>query len=316
MTKSVAREHFRWFKGLEVVVLGDVMLDEYVYGDADRLSPEAPVPAIREQRRTYMLGGAGNVARNIVSLGATARLVGVVGDDGDGNRVYDLAQGFSEMVTDPSRTTTKKTRIVANHQHVCRIDKETTHPISGDIQDQVIARVRYRQAHALIVSDYGKGLFGGELFYKLSEPGTPSMFIDPKGTTWRRFPYAQLIAPNKSEAEKMTGLRLLDDLDYEEAAGILFQKHRSHMVMIKRGAEGISSFESGEPPIHVRSTAQQVFDVSGAGDTVIAMTTLALLAGASLEEATTLANIAAGVVVSKIGTVAVTQEEVLDALED
>jgi rfaE bifunctional protein kinase chain/domain len=307
---------------LRVIVLGDLMLDRFLWGSVSRISPEAPVPVVRVRSETLTLGGAGNVARNLKALGGRAELIGVLGRDSGGEQ-FRAALGQAGLdsggiVEDPHRTTTMKTRVIAHHQQVVRIDREITEPLGSEVEDALCSAVEARLsgANALLVSDYDKGVVTpGVLHRILPKAVSGGIFtaIDPKPVNYEHYRPATVITPNSHEARLMVGPRQRgsDDL------GQIGEAIRAHLgceaVLVTQGEDGMTLFRSSCPPLKIAADAREVFDVTGAGDTVISAFTLASVAGASLEEAAFLANVAAGRVVGKLGTAVVSPEEIRTA---
>jgi D-beta-D-heptose 7-phosphate kinase/D-beta-D-heptose 1-phosphate adenosyltransferase len=312
------------FSETRVVVVGDIMQDIFIWGKVKRISPEAPVPVVEVQRQTAMLGGAANVVHNLRALGAQAGLAGVVGDDEAGRAVLaELDRAGVDrcgVVIEPGRPTSVKTRIIAHHQQVVRFDREEQKPIASASR-LALAKELVQElsgAQALIISDYAKGVISRELMEQiLAAAGDRPVVVDPKVKNLDCFRGATVITPNATEAGEAVGQELADAAALERAGWELLRRLEARAVMITRGEEGISLFEKGLPKSrHIPAEAREVFDVTGAGDTVIATFTLALAAGMSFFDATRTANLAAGIVVGKLGTSTVTQDELREALEN
>jgi D-glycero-beta-D-manno-heptose-7-phosphate kinase len=309
-------------RGRRVLVVGDVMLDEFLWGRVSRISPEAPVPVVEVTRQSFHLGGAGNVAANVRSLGGSAVLVGLVGRDAAGGHVQDALRAagvLPRLVTAPDRPTTVKTRIVAHSQQVVRADREESRDAAGAAAEAIRETLRAELAgcDALVVSDYQKGVVTAPLLralLPLARRQRRPVLVDPKVRHFALYRGVTLVTPNQLETEQATGIRLRDDDDLRAAGRRILSLLGCRAALVTRGEQGMSLFERGQPPFHVRATAREVFDVTGAGDTVIATLALALAAGASLAEAAVLANAAAGVVVGKVGTAQVSADEVRAAL--
>lgn len=323
--KERAGELLRKLPECKIVVLGDVMLDEFIWGDVTRISPEAPVPVVDIRRESTHLGGAANVLANLVALGSKASVVGVVGDDFAGERirssVHDRspAQAGGSLVIDKSRPTTIKTRIIAQHQMIVRADREHRTPITGETEAQIIKAVRaaLADAQALIVSDYDKGVVTPRVLKEVLPDAYRRMpvLIDPKLRNFEAYSPATLITPNHHEALRMAGLEEDTDEGLRMVARAIRQRLSCDAVLITRGDRGMMLIEGDRDPINVQTVAREVFDVTGAGDTVIAALAAALAAGASMAEAAVLANHAAGIVVGKLGTATANTEEVLDSIK-
>jgi D-beta-D-heptose 7-phosphate kinase/D-beta-D-heptose 1-phosphate adenosyltransferase len=310
-------------KALRVLVVGDVMLDEFLWGRVARISPEAPVPVVEITSQTFRLGGAANVACNVRSLGGGAAVAGVVGSDEAGRRLRDALAGSAVedalSVDGAGRPTTHKTRIIAHHQQVVRADREEADEIGAVLEDELGDAVRRaaRGAGAIILSDYQKGVVTRRLMNKVlaaaRREGVP-LLVDPKVRHFALYRGAAVVTPNQLEAEQATGVRIRDEAGLHEAGRRILKTLRCRAALITRGEHGMALFEQDRKPVEIPTAARQVFDVTGAGDTVIATLALALAAGATLAEAAMLANYAAGVVVGKIGTATVSPEEVLAAI--
>ncbi len=308
------RRIIRNFRQKRVLVLGDLMLDKYIWGNVSRISPEAPVPVVEVQRESSCLGGAGNVAQNLLSLGAIPLLVGLVGDDAEGRWIRRQVRNNRGIFVDPNRPTTVKTRIIAHHQQVVRVDWEKKSAVSPEQEEKILRFIRNQSFDGLLISDYSKGMVRASLLGKLLPfargRGIP-VFVDPKMEHFHLFSPVTLITPNHHEAEKIVHHTCRTDAEIERAGQKILSVVESVYLIIKRGEHGMTVFEKGKPPVHIPTVAREVFDVTGAGDTVIAAASLALLAGARITEAAAIANAAAGVVVGKIGTATVTPEELL-----
>jgi rfaE bifunctional protein kinase chain/domain len=307
----------RRFKTKRVLVLGDLMLDRYIWGDVSRISPEAPVPVVAVRADSPCLGGAGNVAQNLRSLGASPLLAGIVGDDAEGRWIKKNAAGSRGIFVDKSRPTTVKTRIIAHHQQVVRVDLETRSAVPARIEAKLLHFLRSERYDGLLISDYNKGIVNpslmGRVLILAAEKKIP-VFVDPKVEHFQLFSPVTLVTPNHFEAEKIVRRECRTDAQIEKAGAEILSLISCRYLIIKRGEQGMTVFEKGKPPIHIPTVAREVFDVTGAGDTVIATAALALLAGASIGEAAALANAAAGIVVAKLGTATASPEELLAAL--
>ncbi|GLQ04921.1 D-glycero-beta-D-manno-heptose-7-phosphate kinase [Sneathiella chinensis] len=312
------------FKSIHVLCLGDVMLDRFTYGSAARISPEAPIPVLGISHRQSMLGGAGNVVRNVLSLGGTATLVGVVGDDAEGREVQYLLekeQGLTPaLVSSGRRPTTVKTRYIADGQQLLRADAEATHPLAGDTGDRVVAafETALTAADVVILSDYAKGVLSDDILTRViaaaKKAGKP-IVADPKSTDFRRYAGVTLLTPNRKEMIAAANLPCGTDSEVEKAARLTLERDGIDTLLVTRSEAGMSLI-TREESHHVPAEAREVFDVSGAGDSVIACLSLAIGAGASRVSAVRLANMAGGIVVAKSGTAAVTQDELLAALHN
>ncbi len=323
-SKSRLTEIISNFKDLPIAVAGDMILDRFIWGRVERISPEAPVPVIEITNETIHLGGAANVASNLVSLGARPVPLGVVGTDEAGRALLDEFARFGidahGVVSQESRVTTVKTRIIAHHQQVCRADRETRTPVVGETLQKLleIGADVVSRCSAVILSDYLKGLLVAPLVDCLVESSRKRgtfLAADPKADDFGIYRGVSIITPNKREAERASGLTILDDQSLVRAEDRLLEKTGAGHILITRGEEGMTLIEKGRH-FHLPTLAREVFDVTGAGDTVIATLTLAVAAGATVREAADLANHAAGIVVGKVGTAAATTEELRASLEN
>jgi D-beta-D-heptose 7-phosphate kinase/D-beta-D-heptose 1-phosphate adenosyltransferase len=318
-----ATELIRGFEGRRLAVVGDLMLDRFIWGAVRRISPEAPVPVVEVERESQHLGGAGNVVANVVALGAEALPFGVVGDDVDADLLdaefRRAGVDAGGVARDRSRPTTTKTRVVAHSQQVVRADRERRHAVTGDVADAIFAAFadRLSQVDAVVVSDYDKGLLAGELLGRVLGAargrGVP-VCLDPKVRHFTSYRPVTVITPNHHEAEAATGLPATTDEELEACGRRIQDLLGGPAVLITRGEAGMSLVDAAGDVAHVPTTAREVYDVTGAGDTVIATLALALAAGATTLEAAVLANFAAGVVVGKVGTATATASELAAAI--
>ncbi len=307
-----------------VGVFGDYMLDEYVIGSVSRISPESPVPIVEHQSRYSTLGGAGNVVMNIRSLGGSPVPFGLVGNDIPGHTVKRLLQeearvSADHMMVDPTRPTTLKTRIIAQHQQLLRIDSESKAAMAADVQGRMIASVRsvMPQLGSLVVSDYDKGVVNRAVFDELLRTCVDAavpVILDPKAFDLTDVGPITVITPNEKETEKFSGYRVDSDYSAEIAGRALLEHTGARNVLITRGEHGMSLISVDGGVAHMPTQSREVYDVTGAGDTVVAVLALALAAGATVLDAARLANMAAGIAVGKMGTATVTLEEVKSAL--
>ncbi len=309
-----------------IVVYGDVMLDEFVWGDVTRISPEAPVPIVEVKRESVRLGGAANVLANLVALGTRGSLIGVVGRDRAAElfnaqlREVSAGRADATLITDESRPTTLKTRIIAHNQPVVRTDRETRTPVAAQIEEQLIAALAaaLAGAAALVVSDYDKGSVTprvlAEILPRALAAGLP-VLIDPKLRNFDAYRPATLVTPNHHEALRLTNSEDDTDAGMAQAATTLRARVGCQAVLITRGERGMMLLEGDGAPVYVATVAREVYDVTGAGDTVIATLAAALAVGATLTEAATLANHAAGIVVGKLGTATASAAELLNSFQ-
>lgn len=305
------------FPGTTVLTLGDVMLDEYVWGEVDRISPEAPVPVVAVRRRTYVPGGAANAAAGVVALGGRALLGGVVGADPAAEQVREaLREAGVEtggLLVDRSRPTTTKTRVIAHSQQVVRTDVEAREPLAEEVEARLVewAAGAMDEADAVVLSDYAKGVVSERLAQEVirhaREQGKP-VVVDPKGIDYRKYRGATLITPNALDAGRAANVHVHGYDDLLEAARRLTQACDGASLLVTRGAAGMTLFADGGP-VDIPTEARDVYDVTGAGDTVVAVIAVALGCSVPLEKAVRIANVAAGIVVGKVGTASVTLEE-------
>jgi len=312
-------------RGGKVLIVGDLVLDHYVIGSVERISPEAPVPVVHVQDERYLLGGAGNVARNVVSLGGEATVIGVCGRDADGERLNRLLRESgvaAHTVCDAQRPTIRKTRIVAQNQQMVRVDYERTHSLVDDVLDQVFDFLRKEVASCgvIIISDYGKGLVTARFMDRLMElldglERRPKVYVDPKVRNFDLYKGVDILTPNTKEAAEGAGVPLEDRLSVIRAGARIFRKLGCANLLITLGPDGMALFESPDSVLHIPTAARKVYDVTGAGDTVIAALGLATAAGLDLVSACVVANVAAGIVVGEVGTASATLEQVVANLE-
>ncbi len=312
-------------RGRRIAVLGDVMLDEFVWGDVTRISPEAPVPVVDIRRESVHLGGAANVLSNLTALGAEACVIGVVGKDAAGDRLRSSLREASPLqsdellIVDESRPSTVKTRIIAHSQLVVRADRELRTPINGKTEERIISALKetIAEADALVVSDYDKGVVTPRVLSEILPAAYKRIpvLIDPKMRNLASYRPATLVTPNHHEALRMTNIEEDSDNGLYRAAELLRQKLNCDAVLITRGDRGMMLLEGNGEPVYVATTAREVYDVTGAGDTVIATLAAALASGSSMLEAANLANHAAGIVVGKVGTATASAEELIESFE-
>jgi D-beta-D-heptose 7-phosphate kinase/D-beta-D-heptose 1-phosphate adenosyltransferase len=312
------------FKGVRVMVIGDLILDEFLWGDVSRISPEAPVPVVWVKKESFMPGGASNVANNLSSLGAKVFLVGAIGDDERGailkTELEQKGIDTSGIFVDESRPTTLKTRVVAQHQQVVRIDKEKVGPLSQDIVSEMMNFVHdnIKSMDALVIEDYGKGVISPRLLAKVvpfAKRCNKIISVDPKEEHFKYYKGITVITPNNHEAAKAVGFEIKDDVTLRRAGQALLNRMHCKIALVTLGENGMAVFQKNKPMKHIPTVAQEVFDVSGAGDTVIASYTLSLAAGADPIRAAHIANYAAGIVVGKVGIAVVTPEELIDRIK-
>ncbi len=309
-------------KNRRLLVVGDLMVDEYLWGAVDRISPEAPVQVVVVREETATLGGAGNVVNNLVALGAQVAVAGVVGTDHHGDllraRFAELGVDTAGIIAEAGRATTRKKRVLAANQQMLRIDWETRAAVSAESR-AAIRRVladKIPEADLVLVSDYGKGLLSPDLIAEIAAAARragKTVIGDPKGQDYARYAGLTLLTPNRKEAGLAAGIEIRDPETLAAAAARIIAIAGLEKLLITCGKEGMVLFEPPNAPLRIRSQARQVFDVSGAGDTVVAVLGLAMAAGASVAEAAALANTAAGIVVGKVGTATVSAAELAAA---
>ena len=321
-SKDALKKLIKKFKNKKILVVGDLMIDEYIWGRVSRISPEAPIPVVEVQKEDSKPGGAANVILNLVSLGAKVFAAGVTGRDDNAKRlnVYLKKEkvNMSAVVADKSRPTTVKTRVIAHHQQVVRIDKEHKTDISSVTARNIIRRISklMKKMDAVIFSDYDKGLLTVFLVDGIMNRAKNKIVtVDPKPDNVEIFRDVTLISPNKKEASEASGIQITSEEDVLSASKILQDITNSKAILITRGEEGMSLYEGGSMR-SVPTVAREVFDVTGAGDTVISVVTLALACGASFDEAAVLSNIAAGEVVAEVGVVTLTPKELEEAVDE
>lgn len=313
------------FKRSRVLVMGDLMLDRFVYGAVERLSPEAPVPVMAIQRTSNMPGGAANVARNVAALGGRVTVVGVVGAD---EQAGVLSGQLAEMpgirpapVVDASRPTTTKTRFVADRQQVLRTDVESSAPLSKELMDGLIRNFEaaLSESDIVILSDYGKGVLSEEVLARAIRAATSAgkqVLVDPKSRSFQKYTGATVLTPNKQELQAACGHDCSTDEQVVDGARRILGQGICGTIVVTRGKDGMSIVSSTGVVSHIRTDAREVFDVTGAGDTAVAAMALGLASGADMETAARLSNIAAGIVVGKYGTATATVDEILSRIDD
>lgn len=311
------------FDHCHLLVVGDLMIDEYVWGEVDRISPEAPVQVVSVKNEEYTLGGSGNVVNNLVALGAKVSVLGVTGT-GSGrkllrDRLVDLGVDAQGVIQERSRPTTKKTRIIADHQQVLRIDRETKKEIAASTFKSLraLAAKIIPNVDLILISDYGKGVVTPALIadlVKIANQNNKITIADPKGLDFTKYSGVTLLTPNSKEAALASGVEISDENDIAAAGKIIIEKFGIEKLLVTCGKDGMVLFESNHKPFKISTKARDVYDVSGAGDTVMAVLGLGMAVGLPLKEAISLANIAAGIVVGKVGTATVSKRQLSQAL--
>ena len=324
MRKAGYRRIISNFSKARVLVIGDLILDQFLWGDVSRISPEAPVPVVWVKKESYMPGGASNVANNLRSLGADVHLVGVIGDDAGGailkGELDRKGIRTAGVLTDSSRPTILKTRVVAQHQQVVRIDKEKVERFSDEITSGMAAYVEsvIKDIDAVIIEDYGKGVITPAILAKivpLAKRYNKVISVDPKEEHFNYYRGISVITPNNHEASRAVGFQITDEATLLKAGRKLLDKLNCKIVLITLGEHGMAVFQKNKPMRHIPTVAQEVFDVSGAGDTAIASYTLSLVSGADPVQSAHISNCAAGIVVGKVGIAVVSPEELLSRIK-
>jgi len=320
MQRKDAESLFTRARDIRALVIGDLMLDEYLWGRADRISPEAPVQVVQVTREDLRLGGAGNVVNNLTALGCRVSICSVIGADDNGTILNHVFTGkgvdVSGVFEDPLRTTSKKTRVVAANQQIVRIDRETKEPLNPEFEARLIRFVEQHAAEyqVLLVSDYLKGVLTEKVVQAIIAAGKKHsipVLVDPKGADYSKYRGATILTPNRKEAEQASGIEITDEDSLQRAAQKLLAECCLDALLITRSEQGMSLFEASGGVVHIPTFAREVFDVTGAGDTVLAAMGLSLACGAGFEESARLANMAAGIAVGKIGTSTVSPAEIV-----
>jgi len=313
------------YKNKNILIIGDLILDEFIWGKVSRISPEAPVPVVWVDNESFMPGGAANVANNITSLGGKAYLTGIVGSDeragilkGELDHKGIVTDG---IVTDTTRPTTLKTRVIAHQQQVVRIDKERTDHIKDRVVNKIINYVKkvISDIDAIVIEDYGKGLITPRLLkpvLALAKRHKKIISVDPKEEHLNYYKGVTVITPNNHEASKAVGFKINDKISLKKAGQILLNKFKAKIAIITLGEDGMAVFEYGKPFKKIPTVAQEVYDVSGAGDTVISTFTMSLVSGATAIQAAHIANCAAGIVVGKVGISVVSEDELIGRIKE
>jgi len=308
------------FSNSRVLVVGDLILDEFIWGKVSRISPEAPVPVVVVESESFMPGGAANVANNISAMSGRVWLAGVVGDDPRGKllkrELKRKGVNIEGIIDDSTRPTTLKTRIIAHHQQVVRVDREKIEKVDGGLLNRLLQFIhkQLKSIDAVIIEDYGKGLIIPELIreiLKMAKRNGVAVTVDPKEEHFSYYKGVTALTPNKFEAGGAAGIEIKDNRTLKRVGKKLIEDLRCSAVLITLGEGGMCLFEKDGNITHIPTVAQEVFDVSGAGDTVIGAFTLSVASGASLKEAAYISNFAAGIVVGKLGVAVVTKDELI-----
>lgn len=309
------------FKNLKILVIGDLMLDVFLYGDVERISPEAPVPVVKVSNMLHVPGGAANVSSNLKSLGVDVTLCGVVGDDETGKKFRNIisSQKINAFFLNDGRRTSIKTRVIASNQQVVRYDVEDNKKLSGKHIKEIesFLKNRIKEFKAIIISDYGKGVVTKkliEMVSKLANENKIPLTVDPKIENFKFYKGVTCITPNTKEASEGSGVNIKDNVTLLKAAKKIMNRLNPETLLITRGSKGMAFFDSVGNVVKVPALAKEVFDVTGAGDTVISVFTAAIAAGANYIDAMKLSNLAGSIVVGKMGTATVTPNELADKL--
>lgn len=311
------------FGKTRLLVVGDIMLDQFIWGKVSRISPEAPVPVVEVDHETTMLGGATNVVNNIVCLGGKVLLCGVVGDDYIGKEIFSLLHqsgvNVSGITVEDSRPTTKKTRIIAHAQQVVRYDRETKDSLNPETTKSILDFIHGQRDKlaAIIVSDYGKGVVTRELMEGVRELMSTRdlpLAVDPNVKNFPFYEGVTIITPNHSEAQEAAGIDIVDEESLRRVGEKLLQSFKCRGLLITRGEDGMTLFKEGSKMIHIKAMARKIYDVTGAGDTVTATLTLGLAAGLDMKSAAYLSNLAAGLVVGEVGTSTVKMDDLKELI--
>lgn len=308
-----------------ILVVGDIMCDVYLWGTVERISPEAPVPVFECTGRQHVLGGAANVAANLHALGCQVHVLGVVGADATGRQVRELlrSQGMDDawLLEDTTRPTTEKTRLMAYQQQMLRLDQESRIPLAPDLAARVVdaGATLMAAVDGVICSDYSKGVCTAAvlkpLFAAAHAAGRP-IVVDPKMRDFALYRGATVLTPNVAEVERASGMAVDSPNTLAQSVAVLLQRSQASAILVTRGQDGMALFHPPQAPVYIPARAREVYDVTGAGDTVVAAFTMALLSGGSFGDAARLANTAAGIVVGKVGTAVVAPEELRAALRE
>jgi len=318
-------EYIDSFSGKRILVVGDLILDEFIWGSVRRISPEAPVPVVEVEKESTRLGGSANVVNNLIAMGCKASICGIIGDDVNGERLkallWEMGVDCAGVVVKDNRPTAIKTRVIARHQQIVRFDRESPAPPSESTLNKIIGDIGkvLSGIDALIISDYGKGMVSERLLAGVIPQAAAAavpIAVDPKPVNFPFYRGVTVITPNHFEAAEAAGVDTESEEGILEAGAILLRRRQAEAILITRGENGMSLFERGKKTTHIPTVARDVYDVTGAGDTVIATMALSLASGASPKEAALLANYAAGIVVGKMGTATASIKELKAAMKE
>jgi len=323
ITEKRLRQLKENFNGKRIAIVGDMMLDIYYWGDVKRISPEAPVPVLEVENEIYRFGGAANCALNITKLSGIPEPIGIIGYDNYGSIFTSLLSEFNidshGIIEDDKRPTTAKTRVIADSQHIVRIDKESKEVVSKSIQNKIFNYVKsiIKDLDGIILQDYNKGVLSEELITQIIELANKNkklITVDPKFHNFFSYKNVTVFKPNKKEAEDVLGMKIISDEDISLAGNTLLKKLNAKNILLTLGEKGIAVFEKGKPEKRMPTKARKVADVSGAGDTVISTLTIALAARANIYEASYLANYAGGIVCEEVGIVPIEIDKLFDTV--
>jgi D-glycero-beta-D-manno-heptose-7-phosphate kinase len=311
------------FEDINVVVIGDLILDKYIFGKVERISPEAPVPIVKVEKERYVPGGAANAANNVTSMTGNAFLLGIVGNDIAKNILFDVVKSKSinttGVISVGQKPTIQKIRVLGQNQQLLRIDYEDKEVLDPETYEDMISNLKkVEKVDIIIMSDYAKGTLTKKVILSVKEYAKKKsipLVIDPKPKNKHEYTGSTLITPNKKEAEEMSNMKIETKEDLQKAGTKLMEELNCN-VLITRGEKGMSLFEKGKQPMHIPTLAKEVYDVSGAGDTVVATLALAFASGSTLREAANLANHAAGIKVGKLGTAPVSLNELRESIDN
>ena len=313
------------FPDAKVLIIGDIIMDEYIWGDVSRISPEAPVPVVDVNEETTMLGGAANVINNITSLGGQSILCGVVGDDAVGRQmitqIKKMKCGTEGIIIDPKRPTSIKTRIVAHNQQMVRYDRESCEDLNSENIAKILDFIKesMMEFNAIVVADYGKGVISAPMMEGLTKLVKGSgilLAVDPKESNFKHYQGIDIITPNHHEAGAFCGFKIIDKRTLIEAGRLMLDSLHCRSVLITQGKDGMTLFEKDGGIYHIPTIARHVFDVTGAGDTVIGTLCLGLASGMDMKSAAVISNFAAGIVVGEVGTSTVTAEQLIRVIQN
>jgi D-beta-D-heptose 7-phosphate kinase/D-beta-D-heptose 1-phosphate adenosyltransferase len=313
------------FKGKKILVIGDLMLDEHIWSKVGRISPEAPVPVAEVMKITHVPGGCGNVAANIAAMGGTPILVGLIGKDSSGEKLKSALKkaniSTKYIIQTAERPTILKSRIIAASQHMVRVDREKKEHISQNLYKRILASIKkiIPQADGIIISDYKKGILTPKVCKEIISQANKykiPVSVDPKGKDYSKYRSVTIITPNAKEAQEASGVKIENENDLAKAGKVLLRKTNTKHILITRGKDGMSLFSQNGNHLHVPAVPREVFDITGAGDTVISALTISMACKAQTKDVVYLANLAAAISVGKIGTQAVSKKEIIDALDE